>query len=294
MLASCQELSLPNCSIAESLLPHGSHGAAPPGLLADWALSELQDVERIEAESFPLPRELRGLRVSVGGTYAPLLRIIRDPVDKLTHFVRLQVPYELPVGEGPEVVITAEYGGMSVTARVPMLNSSGDFFRLPGYGFLRDGLDGVFQHASDYSLVTPENAARPGEELIGYATGLPPTVPRVPTGEAAPASPPAIVPEEMRPPSLKDDYYRVVIMDKPNRPTLTLEITPAFLGMAPGLAGVYQVNFRVPESWPGGPTWIYLYRRYCTPSLSGGSCLPRGGGVGAFSILQMTPIASPE
>lgn len=267
-------------------------GLPPRGSLADLAVRGLVDVERVSVQSFPLPRELFGLRVSVGGSYAPLLRILRDPRDPLTFFVRLQVPHEMQIGEGGLVPIIAEYGGMSVTAQVPMLATYGDFLRLPGYGFSRDGPDGVFQHAADYSLVTPENPARPGEELIGYATGLVGSLPRVPTGEAAPFSPLAIVLEQMTAPGFNEDYYRLRLTDNPNRPTQTLEIRPAFLGMAPGLAGVYQVNFRVPESWPGGSTWVRLYRHYCRPTLSG-LCRPSDAG-GTTSNLQMTSIASPQ
>jgi hypothetical protein len=41
----------------------------------------------------------------------------------------------------------------------------GDFFRWPGTNL------GIFQHWPDYSLVTEDNPARPGEILITYLTG---------------------------------------------------------------------------------------------------------------------------
>jgi len=127
---------------------------------------------------------------------------------------------------------------------------------------------GLFQHAHDYSLVTSQNPARPGETLIGYLTGLPGTNPPVPTGEAAPSSPPAIVPQfTMRGVPGWDIYtIRLGNLDTNN----PIEVTPSFLGLVPGLAGVFQVNFTVPLAWSGGSTWLNLTRDRWGGMFSGG------------------------
>lgn len=74
--------------------------------------------------------------------------------------------------------------------------------------------------------------AHPGETLVLYATGLGATSPPVPAGTASP-SPPAVSARHF---SLIFNY------DCPAIQTAT----PSFVGLTPGLVGLYQVNFTVP------------------------------------------------
>jgi uncharacterized protein (TIGR03437 family) len=165
--------------------------------------------------------------------------------------INIQVPHEAQFAtEDAEVVV--EQNGQSGTARVPLrLSTPGDFFRFPG------GNLGIFQHASDYSLVTPENPARPGEAIIGYLTGMPGTDPTVPTGEPAPFDPLAIVPQ----------FYQ--LFGGVDRYTLLLDggrqtAPPLFIGLAPGLVGVYQLNFVLHRDQPSGLVSVVLLRETCS------------------------------
>ena len=90
----------------------------------------------------------------------------------------------------------------------------------------------IVTHA-DYSLVTTSNPAHAGEAIIIFATGLGAVKPLVPTGVAAPASPL----------SMTVAPYLVTIGGQ-NAPV-------AFDGLAPGFAGLYQVNVVVPAVPPG-------------------------------------------
>ncbi len=95
------------------------------------------------------------------------------------------------------------------------------------------GIFGV-AHGSDFS---PVNAAKPalaGELLSVFATGLGPVSPRVPDGEAAPLDTPPTATETVS-----------VTLNG-----VSLEIL--FAGLAPGHAGVYQVNVKLPGTIASG------------------------------------------
>jgi len=84
------------------------------------------------------------------------------------------------------------------------------------------------------------------------------TVPEVPTGEAAPLSPPALVPRLLEPITSpgSESYFTIRFGDTPG----AREVVPSFLGLTPGLAGVYQANFTIPSSIPSGFTGLLFVR----------------------------------
>jgi adhesin/invasin len=88
-------------------------------------------------------------------------------------------------------------------------------------------------HGGDYSLVTASSPARVGEVILVYATGLGLVDPVVPTGTAAPAAP---LSHTTAPVTAKFGSVNAVVQ---------------FAGLAPGFAGVYQVNVVVPQVSPG-------------------------------------------
>ncbi|HSB13573.1 MAG TPA: hypothetical protein VLE22_03890 [Bryobacteraceae bacterium] len=200
----------------------------------------------VAADSLPLPRTLAGVRVWVGGAPAPLFAVAA-----LQGFqqINIQVPHEAEFGaEAAEVVV--EQNGQSGTATVPLrLSTPGDFFRFAGSNL------GIFQHASDYSVVTPENPARPSEAIIAYLTGMPGTEPTVPTGEPAPFDPLAVVPQYRY--ANAYEHYEVFIG------TSSLGVEPSFVGFTPGLVGVYQLNFVVPSDRPSAMAQLVLVRISC-------------------------------
>ncbi len=89
-------------------------------------------------------------------------------------------------------------------------------------------------HAGDYTLVTSSNAAIPGEFVSVYCTGLGELWPSVPEGVAAPSSPLSWTSNET-----------TAIVGG-----IRAEIN--YSGLAPGFAGLYQVNVKVPDGTPSG------------------------------------------
>lgn len=139
-----------------------------------------------------------------------------------------------------------------------------------------------------FSLVTEQNPTRPGEVLVGYLTGLPGTQPTVPTGEAAPFSPLAVVPQPTI--IISVDQFAILpngtviangcsVVNAPCQASNVL-----FLGLTPGFAGVYQVNFVLPSSASAGHLTVQLLRSTCA-SPFGAPC----GGIGAPFVANAAP-----
>jgi len=91
----------------------------------------------------------------------------------------------------------------------------------------------VVVHASDFSLVTRENPANPGEYLAVFCTGLGATNPTAISGQ--PAAEAA---------TLQNNIYGTFDSGA--------QILTSYAGLAPGFIGLDQVNFQVsPTELPG-------------------------------------------
>jgi uncharacterized protein (TIGR03437 family) len=175
------------------------------------------------ASRLPLPRMLDGVEVLVNGVRAPLLAVAR--VNGLEQ-INFQVPYEI---QGAAAVsLTVKRNTVpGVVVEVPVLPLQPGVFTL-------DGVRAVVLHHADNTLVTAERPLRAGEFAYFYATGLGAVAEPPPSGTAAPAEPPAHA-------------------QAPVRVRLGgVECEVLFAGLAPGLAGVFQINIRVPESLTSG------------------------------------------
>jgi hypothetical protein len=96
----------------------------------------------------------------------------------------------------------------------------------------------------DGSPITFSNQAKVNEILVMYAVGLGVTVPAVVAGEASPSLPPYARPFGV---DVGPAY------DLANNPP-GAELGIRFAGLAPGLVGVYQLNFKVYEPYDYGLT----------------------------------------
>jgi uncharacterized protein (TIGR03437 family) len=170
----------------------------------------------VSASAIPLPPILAGLSLKLAdGFPVPLLFV--SPAQ-----VNIQVPWELK-GQ-TEAVLTAGIGGLaSAGQKVSLAPLAPGIFSInrQGYG------QGAILDAS-YRLVDATNPTTPGAVVQIYCTGLGEVTNQPATGAAAPNDPLAMT----------ITLPRVTIGNAP--------ATIQFSGLAPGYAGLYQVNVEVP------------------------------------------------
>ena len=167
----------------------------------------------------PLSMQLSDARVWVNGVAAPLL--YASPLQ-----VNAQIPYETQPGLG-QVQVTSSAG--TATLIVQVVGTSPGIFTLNSQG---TGA-GAIEHGLTYKLVTDANPATAGEIISIYCTGLGAVNPAVASGAAAPVPPPqAVLPVEV------------------SIAGATAQVT--YAGLAPGFAGLYQVNAQIPAGTAPG------------------------------------------
>jgi uncharacterized protein (TIGR03437 family) len=195
-----------------------------PGSILTLFGTDLTD-STMFAPGFPLPRDLGGVKVLVAGVEAPLIAVVADSGQGFDQIV-FQAPVELRAVTFADVVVLKDGmfsppEGIGVASVLPAL------FTGNGQG---TGMAAAL-HA-DYTPVTSDSPARPGETILLFSTGLGDVQPSPASGEAA------------------GNNSRV---SADVQVTLAARLARAdFVGLAPGYSGLYQMNVTVPaDSAPG-------------------------------------------
>jgi len=153
-----------------------------------------------------------GISVTVNGIDAPVLAVANTRGQEQVNF---QVPFEI-AGSNAATVVMTRAGQSSALVVVPVLA-------------LQPGIYSV-AHNSDFSSVSAGRPLQRGEFGVLFASGLGAVSNQPQTGATARLSPLSLVQADVH---------------------VTLGGLPCdvpFAGLAPGMLGVYQVNFRVPPN----------------------------------------------
>ena len=222
-------------SAAPRVLPRGLvnaasfvEGLAPGSAASAFTAGVLDDPGVIAADRIPLPTSLNGVSVTVNGIAAPIYAIANVKGQEQINF---QTPFET-AGQTRATVVVTRAGQSSPPVDVAVVD--------PQPAVYASGGQAILVHNADFTLVT---AARPlvrGEFAFLYATGLGRTSNQPLTGAGASASPLAAT----------QGVVGVTMAG--------ISCDVQFAGLAPGLVGVYQVNFRVPPNAPGGAPDLVL------------------------------------
>ncbi len=233
-----------------------------PGLPATFGLSTifctgLKVSGTVQATGFPLPTVLSGVRILIGSIPVPLLAVVDQPGYQ-------QVNFQVGWGDEPGRLngafghyITVEQDGQRATVFAPSRYTPGDFF-------LDGGGAAVFTHARDYRLVTEADPAVRGEIINAWLSGMGETTPGVPPGYPAFADPLSVFVFRVTP-----RFADRALMTF----TTGSDVEVLFAGLAPGLVGVNQINFRIPEDAGSGRIGIALRRESCRSSSNVDGCL---------------------
>jgi uncharacterized protein (TIGR03437 family) len=170
------------------------------------------------------PTTLGGTTVTIDGRAAPLYYVSPTQINAI-------VPFETPTGVAE---ITVSRGG-STSKRVTVYvnRTAPGVFAVPP-----TGLGYAAALHGDYSLITPQNPARPSEAIMVYLTGLGRTNPQIATGAAGPSAEPLARAVEVIDASINGRAANIL-----------------YAGMAPGLRG-YQINLTVPAATPAGDQYL--------------------------------------
>jgi len=183
-----------------------------PGALVS-VFGRFLSLNEANAPSLPLPRSLGGTQVTLNGRALPLLFTSRSQINT-------QLPFDIPNGPATLRVTTAN-GSAETTIEI----------RAVAPAIFMAGSNPVVVHQNG-RLVTAAAPAVPGEWLSIYMTGLGAvTVPAV-NGEAAPPLAPCRA------------AVKVSLAES--------EVIPEYAGLAPGFAGLYQVDIQVPANMRTG------------------------------------------
>jgi uncharacterized protein (TIGR03437 family) len=195
-------------------------GIAPGQLITLFGTGFAADV----ASDPTFPTTLGTMQVTINGVKAPLYYVSPTQINAV-------VPFETLTGVAE--ITVSKSGATSNRVTVYVNQTAPGVFAVPA-----TGLGYAAALHGDYSLITPQNPAKPGEAVMVYLTGLGRTNPQIATGAAGPSAEPlarALLP---------------IDVNVNNRIAQLL-----YAGMAPGLRG-YQVNIVVPATTPGGDQYV--------------------------------------
>jgi uncharacterized protein (TIGR03437 family) len=197
-------------------------GISPGELLTIYG-TNLADATVI-APGIPFPTTLGNVQVTINGTAAPIYYVASNQISVI-------VPYELNTSIA-QIQVTTDGNPSNIVTEFTSLTSAGVFTVPPG------GLgNGAVLH-QDGALVTKASPAAIGETVSVYLTGLGAVSPTIVDGAAGPSD----------------------TLSKATN-TITADIsgstaTVTYAGLAPQLAGLYQVNVTIPAGVTSGDNYL--------------------------------------
>jgi uncharacterized protein (TIGR03437 family) len=207
------------------------------------------------APGFPLPTSLGGTTVTVGGVAAPLFYASPGQIN-------LQVPstIELSAGQTPSVVVTTP-AGTSDPASWSLADSAPALFTQNQSGCGPGAIQNVNGDGS-VTLNTAASSASPGDFVTLWATGLGPpeqfeSIEFALTGQGAVGLPPDGSPAPANPLTVYwgPDLGITLGLNgfaQVSSAGADVFLGTGFLGLAPGLVGVDQMNVQLPDDAPEG------------------------------------------
>ncbi len=206
-------------------------GPSTPGALISIFGSNLATGNGVSATSLPLPTELGGAQVIIGGILMPLLYAGPTQINAV-------VPYPVPVNTTQQVIIQTG-NALSVPEPNNVAPAAPGAFTLNGSGSGAGIVAATNPDGSGY-IVSTSQPAHPGSVIVVYCTGLGGVQSSLNAGDATPLSPLA-----------------------PATDTVTLTIGGVnaqvyFAGLTPTLSGLYQINAQIPPGVTGDAVPIVI------------------------------------
>jgi uncharacterized protein (TIGR03437 family) len=208
-----------------------SYSAAPvtPGTLAAiFGMNFTDSTTALVASGYPWPNQLGGTSVTIGGEPVPLYVVTAGQLVAA-------LPFDLPVNTSLPIVVTRN-NAVSAPQPVSVIADQPGVFTQAESG-LGIGAIEIFRPDGSYEGVAGNgNSATAGDVVVIYCTGLGGVNPRAVAGYPAPPSP---LSHTIDPVTMTIGGVNVPVF---------------FAGLAPGYAGLYQVNGTIPGGIAPNPT----------------------------------------
>ncbi|HLK34791.1 MAG TPA: hypothetical protein VKT29_16970 [Terriglobales bacterium] len=196
-----------------------------PGTVVQIYGKNLSGAPSTLAQTTPLPTNLNGAQVMIGGIAAPLYGVAQIRTPQLPFdLIDAQIPYELSPGNQYTVLVNVN-GALTVPDHISLVPAT------PGLLSAGDGT--VVATRADGTPVTASHPALPNDVIIVFLVGMGQTAPAVPSGVAAPSSAFAHV----------TTAATAMLDDKSIQATA---------GLYPTFVGLYLTAFTVPAGTPPG------------------------------------------
>jgi uncharacterized protein (TIGR03437 family) len=182
---------------------------------------------------FPTTAGLSGVTVTINEIPAPIYYVSPTQISVI-------VPYDVSPGSVAAIQVHNNGANSNTVTQFTGLTSAGIFTNTPEGG---TGIAAALR--PDYSVVSEANPAHVGEAISLYVAGMGAVTPAVGDGTAASSTTLS---------NTNSSNY-VYLYDSAGN---AQQITPLFSGLAPGFAGLYQINFTVPTGLVTGDADIEL------------------------------------
>ncbi len=189
--------------------------------------ANLADEELTVAPSFPLPTTLGNVQFAMNGMPLPLQATTPWQINA-------QIPQTVTPGDASFIAQGGDRNATTPELHVTVSARDPEAILIPG----PTTVQAAAVYPGTTTVADKDHPAAAGQILELYVIGLGVTTPRVPAGLASPANPPATA----------DIQPRLQLGGR--------DVEILYAGLAPGLAGVYQVNIRVPSGLAPGAQYL--------------------------------------
>lgn len=183
--------------------------------------------------SVPFPKNLSGVTVTINQIQAPIYYVSSTQISVI-------VPYDIVPGSVAAIQVQNNGANSNTVTQFTGLTSAGIFTNTPEGG---DGIAAALR--PDYSVVSEANPAHVGDIIALYVAGMGAVTPPVQDGAAASTTTLS---------NTNTSPFVYLYDSAGNAQTATV----GFSGLAPGFAGLYQINFTVPSGLVTGDADIEL------------------------------------
>jgi uncharacterized protein (TIGR03437 family) len=187
------------------------------------------------------PPTLGGVSVTIDGSPCPIYYVSPTQLSVI-------VPYGVASNtSGLANIQVANNGAQSNVVQMYLTDAAPGAFsqNANGIGLAKTA------HAATGQLITQANPAQPGEYISLYLTGLGTVTPTVPDGALGPTSPLSLA-------DVNAAGNLTVLFNDYTNGSLQNQGTIQFAGLAPSLAGLYQINVQVPTGVLGSGDNVYV------------------------------------